>query len=142
MPIPVAKISSKLREIKVTWHNNFDDATGHVHIDLEPLDLSTTKVSQLKEIVNDRLGLPIHNQIIIINDHSTTSDDDFLLMYEGFGKRKTREKRSAVNDGFASANDIMNEDENKPLEVFVINKEEENYEKKNAFHLNKKQVFS
>lgn len=128
------------RKVNVTWKKSYDDENDqdHVHIELE-LDVATTKVGELKLIVEDRLGLTAQKQLMIINDCSTASDQDLVNVYEPFSKRKIKEKRS--EDGRASASVAQVSDDSEPYEVFVIIKDDETDEAdNNSPQSNKKPV--
>lgn len=129
------------RKVNVTWKKSYDDENDqdHIHIELE-LDVATTKVGELKLIVEDRLGLTVQKQLMIINDCSTASDQDLVNLYEPFSKRKIKEKRS--EDGRASASVAAQvSDDSEPYEVFVIIKDDETDETgNNSPQSNKKPV--
>lgn len=130
------------RKVRVIWKTNLaiddDDDRDQVRIELE-IDVSATRVGELKASIDERLGLPANKQMMIVNDCSTASDDDFLAAYETLSvKRKSRERPEDNNRaGFASAS-VANDE---PFQVYVINKDNmENGESENNWRLNKKSV--
>lgn len=87
------------------------------------LDVTRTKVGQLKAIIEERVAsFPSEKQLLIINDCATASDNEFLSAYKIIGSKR-KSGLDQLENGFASACCSSRDQEEFSYEVCVLDKD-------------------